>query len=143
MRTCLPWMLLAAIVCAGATVTAVAQRSAPPKVPSLLMPSVAGHDNFNAYCAPCHGRGGKGDGPVASTLTTPPADLTKLAFRNNGAFPRVLVREFVTHGNPAIAAHGSSEMPIWGPTFRSLEASDTLVAMRISNIVAYLESIQQ
>jgi mono/diheme cytochrome c family protein len=136
-------MLSAAIVCAGATVTAVVQKPAAPKVPSLLMPSVAGNDNFNAYCAPCHGRGGKGDGPVASALTTPPADLTKLAFRNNGVFPSARVREFVAHGNPAIAAHGSSDMPIWGPTFRSLEASDTLVAMRISNVVAYLESIQQ
>ena len=35
------------------------------------------------------------------------------------------------------------DMPIWGPTFRSLEPSDTLVATRIANIVAYLESIQQ
>jgi mono/diheme cytochrome c family protein len=143
MRASVLWMLAAAIAWSGATATAGGQRTTDTKIPSLLRPSLAGSDNFNAYCAPCHGRAGTGDGPVAPALTKRPADLTKLALRNDGVFPSRQVREFVTHGNPAIAAHGSSDMPIWGPTFRSLEPSDTLVATRIANIVAYLESIQQ
>jgi hypothetical protein len=49
----------------------------------------------------------------------------------------------VTHGAPDIVAHGTSGMPIWGPTFRSLEASDKRVSIRLANIVTYLESIQQ
>jgi len=134
-------LLVVMIAMAGAA-TAAGQRT-DTKPPSLLTASLAGSDNYKAYCAPCHGRSGTGDGPVAGALTKRPADLTKLAARNNGAFPSRSVREFVTLGNPAIAAHGSTEMPIWGPTFRSLEPSDTLVAIRIANIVAYLESIQQ
>ena len=129
---------------AGATVMAAGgQRSTADKAPSLLTSSLAGADNFRSYCAPCHGRDGKGHGPVASALTTPPADLTKLASRNSGVFPRARVQEFVTHGTPEIAAHGSSAMPVWGPTFRSLETSDKLVTIRIANVIAYLESIQQ
>jgi cytochrome c553 len=143
MRTSVSWLLAATIAWSGAIASAAGQRTADTRIPSLLRPSLAGSDNFIAYCAPCHGHEGTGDGPVASALKTRPADLTRLAARNDGAFPARLVREFVTHGNPAIAAHGSSDMPIWGPTFRSLEPSDTLVAIRIANIVAYLESIQQ
>jgi mono/diheme cytochrome c family protein len=135
---------VAGLVAVGAaTAIAASQRKPADKVPSLLRPSLAGNDNFSSYCVPCHGRDGRGDGPVASALTTPPADLTKLAQRNSGVFPSARVREFVTHGKPDIVAHGTSAMPIWGPTFRSLEASDKLVSIRIANIVTYLESIQQ
>ena len=39
---------------------------------------MAGRDLFESYCATCHGRDGKGAGPVAGALKTPPADLTAL-----------------------------------------------------------------
>ena len=76
--------LVALVAFAGATVLAAGgQRSTADKAPpSLLTSSLAGADNFRSYCAPCHGRDGKGHGPVASALTTPPADVTKLASRN-------------------------------------------------------------
>lgn len=35
-----------------------------------------GRKLFATYCYLCHGMSGKGDGPLASTLKTPPADLT-------------------------------------------------------------------
>jgi mono/diheme cytochrome c family protein len=143
MRASVLWILAAAAIAWSGSTAGSQRTTTDTKIPSLLRPSLAGSDNFHAYCAPCHGRAGTGDGPVAAALTKRPSDLTKLALRNDGAFPSRQVREFVTHGNPAIAAHGSSDMPIWGPTFRSLEPSDTLVATRIANIVAYLESIQQ
>ena len=37
-----------------------------------------GHKYFVRYCASCHGTDGTGDGPVAKTLVTPPANLRKL-----------------------------------------------------------------
>ena len=37
----------------------------------------AGEENFTTVCAPCHGEGGQGDGPVAETLDPPPQDLTQ------------------------------------------------------------------
>jgi mono/diheme cytochrome c family protein len=74
-------------------------------------------------------------------LKTPPADLTKLAAKNNGVYPRQAVEEFVTSGRP-VPAHGSTAMPVWGPTFRSLEPSDRLVKERIANVVRYIETLQ-
>jgi hypothetical protein len=39
-------------------------------------------------------------------------------------------------------AHGSLEMPVWGPIFRSLDPNDKLVSVRIANVVAYVQSLQ-
>jgi len=37
-------------------------------------------------CAACHGPDGKGDGPLAADLDPRPADLTRIAARNDGVF---------------------------------------------------------
>lgn len=121
------------------------QRSTADAAPMLLTPSLAGRDNFRAYCSPCHGREGTGNGPVASALKTRPPDLTMLARRAGGTFPKQRIEAFITSGGSNVAAHGSSEMPVWGPTFKALEPpekSDRLVELRIANVVAYIESIQ-
>ena len=34
-------------------------------------------------------------------------------------------------------------MPVWGPTLRALDASDARVTVRLQNLVAFVESIQQ
>jgi len=34
-----------------------------------------GREQFATYCAPCHGAGGQGDGPVAHILSKPPKNL--------------------------------------------------------------------
>ena len=137
-------LIAAGVVLAAAAAGAGGQRSTVDISPSLANPSLVGSDTYAFYCAPCHGKDGKGRGPVASALKAPPADLTRLSARNGGAFPKDRVRLFVTNGEQnAIAAHGTSAMPVWGPTFRALETSDKVVSVRIFNVVAYLESIQQ
>jgi len=35
-----------------------------------------GHEIYTMNCVPCHGPGGKGDGPSAATLNPPPRDHT-------------------------------------------------------------------
>jgi mono/diheme cytochrome c family protein len=126
-----------------AVATASAQQSTETKPFSLLSPSLYGVDNFHDYCSPCHGRDGKGSGPVAAALTPRPSDLTTLAAKNRGVFPRARVRDYITNGAPGILAHGSSMMPVWGPTFRALDSSDRAVSIRIANVVEYLASIQK
>lgn len=111
------------------------------QTPPILIESLAGRDSFELYCAPCHGSGGRGDGPVASALRTRPADLTSLARRGGGAFPRDTVRGFVTGTARTFAAHGTTEMPVWGPMFRAFE-SDARAGERITNLVSHIESIQ-
>ena len=72
-----------------------------------------GKFEFNWACATCHGIDAKGKGPLSSDQTMPPADLTVLAKKNNGAFPLTQVYE-VIDGRKVIEAHGARQMPIWG-----------------------------
>src|SRR6186997_2926705 len=63
--------------------------------PTLTLESLTGRDSFDRYCASCHGVDGRGGGPVASVLKTRPPDLTTLARREGGTFPRERVAAFV------------------------------------------------
>ncbi len=121
-------------------VTVLAQTRTPK--PSLAIDSLVGKDTFDAYCAPCHGRSGTGNGPVAPVLRAVPSDLTSLAARQ-GSFPRQDIVAFVTGDGRPLAAHGTSDMPIWGAIFRSLDPSDARVNVRLQNVVDYVESLQQ
>jgi len=132
--------VLAVGVLAGWAATLGAR--AEPQAPKILIDSVAGHDSFDLYCSPCHGRTGQGDGPVALALKSRPADLTRLTELGGGTFPAEGVRAFVTGVGRPIAAHGTSEMPVWGPFFRYFE-SDIRVRERVANIVTYIESLQR
>ena len=111
--------------------------------PPLIISSMYGRDLFEFYCAPCHGRDGKGHGPVAPALRVPPPDLTTIARRNGGAFPKARIEDVVTGNQDRVTpVHGSREMPVWGPIFRSLDPNDTLNKIRVTNITEYIESIQ-
>jgi mono/diheme cytochrome c family protein len=133
--------LVASLAPSGA-LTGAAQTTGP-RTPSLVIPSMSGQDLFNFYCTSCHGREGKGNGPVAAALKIPPADLTLLRRRNGGTFPKERLISFIAGGGAMLSgAHGSNEMPVWGPIFVSLDPSDRLAVIRSENVVQYLESIQ-
>src|SRR5688572_15051913 len=125
-----------------ATTAAAGEAQVVDVTPTFVPPSMAGRDIFRYYCATCHGREARGNGPVAADLKTQPANLTKLAANNRGEFPVERVKVFITHGRPGTPAHGSPDMPVWGPIFQSLDPSDTIAQARIDNLVAYLKSIQ-
>ncbi len=118
-------------------------KPAPQKPYEDLIFSVRGPDLFHAHCAACHGSQGKGDGPAASSLKTKPADLTVLAKKNGGRFPVERVQKFISGDDPALSAHGSREMPIWGPIFHQIEDDQDLGNVRLQNLVKFLETIQQ
>ena len=122
--------------------SALAQTRSPRPPDVLTIDSLAGKDTFDAYCAPCHGRSGAGNGPVAPVLRTPPPDLRTLTSRR-GFFPSEEIVAFVTGSGRPIAAHGSSDMPIWGAIFHSLDPSDTRVRIRLQNVVDYIETLQR
>ena len=111
--------------------------------PPLLISSMQGRDLFAFYCAPCHGRDGKGGGPTAPALKVAPPDLTALARRSGGTFPARRVEAFVTGDEPLPSrAHGSKDMPMWGPIFRELDPNDRRARIRVSNIVTYVRNLQ-
>jgi len=101
---------------------------------------VAGTATFNAYCTVCHGASGKGDGPAAKALTKAPADLTQISKKHNGTFPAISVKMSIV-GENAPMAHGTRDMPMWGPVFTSTEGG-SVSELRLKNLVDYLESIQ-
>ena len=107
-----------------------------------LISSLEGQDLFRAYCAPCHGADGKGNGPAAAALKTKPADLTTIKRRNGGKFPTERVRQTIV-GEKGVPAHGSREMPVWGPIFHQVERDRDWGYVRLENVTKYLESIQQ
>lgn len=104
-----------------------------------------GRGEYVKNCASCHGIGGRGDGPVAQALTTPPADLTRIAARRGGTFPEDEIAAWID-GRLAPSAHGTREMPIWGVQLAEGlppgELTQDLVRGRIVTIVEYLRSIQ-
>lgn len=120
---------------------AIAQAQTANKPVPFPAESLVGKDSFEAYCASCHGVGGRGDGPVAPSLRQIPVDLTALASRNGDSFPRERVGAVLTGTSRTVAAHGTTAMPIWGPMFRMFE-SDARARVRIDNLVAYIETLQ-
>ncbi len=120
----------------------VALGVAAPVVPAAQTPAGVrpspGRELYLDYCSPCHGLQGKGDGPAGPTLKERPPDLTRLSSRMKGEFPRAHVRETIVAGRKA---HGSPDMPTWGPIFREvLGARDA--GARVNDLVTYIEQIQ-
>jgi mono/diheme cytochrome c family protein len=112
------------------------------KVPIHQTSPASGKEMFTEYCAACHGGDGKGSGPAAPSLKTAPPDLTTLAKRHDGKYPSDYVANLLQRG-PATSAHGSSDMPTWGPLFKSLDPSHEIaVQQRIKNLNDYLTSLQ-
>jgi mono/diheme cytochrome c family protein len=126
--------------------TPTAPQAAKPeikKVPATYTNPSSGRQMYDAYCASCHGQGGKGDGPAASALKMRPTDLTQLAAKNGGTFPDAHVVQ-VIKGDLITTAHGSKDMPVWGPVFLNLAQHDSALAqLRIRNLTRYLASMQQ
>ncbi len=102
----------------------------------------SGKEMYTTYCAVCHGTDGKGGGPAASALKTPPADLALLSKNNGGKFPAMKVTSAI-RGDSALPAHGSKEMPVWGSLFWTMShGHEGEVQQRVANLTHYIESLQ-
>src|SRR5512138_275413 len=90
------------------TATAAACGSVPPEYVGKTNPLGPGSASacataFQANCVACHGPSGKGDGPAASALNPPPADLAKVG--EDATDDRLLWH--ISNGVPG------SAMPAW------------------------------
>jgi mono/diheme cytochrome c family protein len=125
---------------------AVAQQAGTTQikhVPVKATNAASGQEMYASYCAVCHGANATGNGPAQSALKIPATDLTTLAQKNGGKYPGLHVSS-VLRGDAELAAHGSKDMPVWGPLFRNMsQGHDAEVQQRIANINAYIESLQK
>jgi len=134
--------LIVATITVGTVTMAQAQQGGPAA-------QNLGKNEYQKHCAVCHGVSGKGDGIYADLLKsgTVVANLTELSKKNGGVFPFARVSDTIENGMPG--AHGTKEMPIWGPRYRieagqSLydEYSEAYVRARILALTEYIYSLQ-
>ncbi|MGE0447258.1 MAG: c-type cytochrome [Vicinamibacterales bacterium] len=102
-----------------------------------------GADDFREYCAGCHGRSGRGDGPVASTLATRLPDLGTLAEGNGGTFPRQRVKGAILNVQRPITATRTGDMPVWAHVFSAIERDNARLEQRIDGLVGFVETLQR
>ena len=112
--TAVVWWLLLGMVLAAAQ-----PRSIPTEDVRV------GHQYFVQYCSAGHGVEGRGDGPAASALQPPPADLTRIARRRGGHFPVAEIRAYID-GRIGVPAHGRRDMPVWGERFEEMVGGGSL-----------------
>lgn len=124
---------------------AVSALTPPMPLAAVADAEVSGSQLYQRYCASCHGRAARGDGPVAPSLKTVVPDLTRIAERHDGSFPTNWVYR-VIDGREAMMAHGPREMPIWGYEFWHEQGADANAGGKarelIDRLVAYLRDIQ-
>jgi mono/diheme cytochrome c family protein len=133
-------VLAAAIAFCG--ICSAQNKQAAPAESTRLIDSIQGSNLYKAYCAVCHGSAAKGDGPMAKSLKTAPADLTRITSRNNGMYPLAKVRRIISGEESLASGHGTKEMPVWGPIFSQVAWDQDLGRVRIDNLARYLETIQ-
>ena len=108
--------------------------------------AMRGPELYSRYCAACHGKAGQGDGPVAGSFKVAMPDLTLIARRQGGKFPREQITKIID-GRYMLLAHGSREMPIWGEGFAHQELgnpdANRVVDVVIGRLVDHLETLQR
>lgn len=140
-------LLLAALTVITCTVAAQDQTQDQPKkviqhAPVKATSPASGKEMYTSYCAVCHGTDGKGGGPAASALKTPPSDLTALSKNNGGKYPALKVTSAI-RGEANLPAHGSKEMPVWGSLFWGMShGHQGEVQQRVANLTEYIEGLQ-
>jgi mono/diheme cytochrome c family protein len=130
---------MAAVACALGAVSAAALAQGKVDL---------GKREFDAKCAVCHGKDGKGLGPYAEQLKRTLPDLTTMARRNGGVFPVSKTYATIEGAGPG---HGTRDMPVWGLDY-TIQASEALpdlpynqaiyVRTRIMALLEYLNQIQ-
>lgn len=113
---------------------------APERIPT-------GAEDFADYCAACHGPSGKGDGELATTLASRPADLTLLSRGNGGSFPTTPVMAKIW-GYSGLR-EGGFVMPNFGPLLDGemvpYDGGDGIMTptpIRLVQIAEHLRAIQ-
>lgn len=105
-----------------------------------------GQQAYLQYCASCHGKEGRGNGPVSPYLKIKVPDLTLLKKNNKGLYPMAKVMSAID-GSRAVRAHGDREMPVWGEIFRKeaepAKYTELTSLLKIKMIAEYVATLQR
>lgn len=103
---------------------------------------------FMDNCAACHGADAMGDGELGAELTVMPPDLTRLAARNGGVFPRDYVMS--TIDGYSRGSHFSAAMPEFGAgglgpvvVVEDAQGHGIPVPANLIALADYLETVQR
>ena len=106
----------------------------------------SGKQLYMQYCSSCHGKDGKGNGPVRPYLKIKVPDLTLLKKNNKGIYPMSKVMSAID-GSRAVRAHGDREMPVWGEIFRKEtdpeKYTELTSLLKIKLIAEYVATLQR
>jgi mono/diheme cytochrome c family protein len=80
-----------------------------------------GEEIYRLYCLNCHGARGRGDGPVAESLTPRPADLTTVIVQKKSEKDLL---QIIREGKPG------TSMPSWKGELSDQNIYDVLVFLR-------------
>jgi mono/diheme cytochrome c family protein len=107
--------------------------------------AMSGAELYARFCASCHGVSGRGDGPVSESFKVEVPDLTLIARRAQGRYPRDRIEKIID-GRHIVGAHGSRTMPVWGEDLSRLEIgnpdaerSTRLIIQRLADYVWLLQ----
>lgn len=134
-------MLLLCLVLFSSVIVASAQKQEKSTPPTRN--PIEGAKIFRNYCTACHGTDGRGHGPASGALKDAVPDLTLISKRSGGKFPYQRVRDLIEGKKSGPLAHGSREMPIWGPVFHEIDSDEDWGEVRLDAITKHVDSIQQ
>lgn len=107
----------------------------------------AGRATYASLCAGCHGEDGRGRGEGLMRFAVHPLDLTQLAARNGGAYPKAdVLANLESHTKLTVASRGPTAN--WAQLdgrvilVETAEGVLTPVTEPLVALSAYLESIQ-
>jgi len=94
---------------------------------------------YAKFCTACHGPTGEGGGPLADTCKKPVPDLTTMAERNGGEFPRERV---LTQLND-VTTKRLSGMPAMRLKFRELGTDQARTRIVFSRLADHVGTLQK
>jgi mono/diheme cytochrome c family protein len=105
-----------------------------------------GQQFFMQYCASCHGKDGRGNGPVSPYLKITVPNLTLLKKNNKEIYPMAKVMSAID-GSRVVRAHGDREMPVWGEIFRkeaeAAKYTELTSLLKTKMIAEYVATLQR
>lgn len=139
MQSVSPAMLLAPLAVVGLLAACLPQGATTAEA----IPT--GAEDYESYCARCHGPTGVGDGPDAAGLPSLPANLTTIASRNGGTFPMTRVMAHIW----GYAQEDGRVMPRFAPLldgnmvlFDSGDGIATPTPVRLVQLGQYVKGLQ-